>query len=102
MKTPNNLKEKQKFFSLYFNQDVRHYHFYPDTSFHVTGLYIDNIIEGDYLLLKTYRRHYPKDRHWVTPQYAIDLLREDGYATPYKDLSIQDLLDYGWIKLDEE
>lgn len=30
---------------------------------------------------------------------AIDLLRSKGYALPFLDLSVSDLIEYGWIKL---
>ena len=32
---------------------------------------------------------------------AYDYLRSKGYALPYMDLSVEDLIDYGWIKLEE-
>lgn len=31
----------------------------------------------------------------------IDQLRNLGYALPYMDLSVEDLIEYGWIKLKE-
>ena len=30
-----------------------------------------------------------------------DYLRSKGYALPWMDLSVEDLIDYGWIKLEE-
>ena len=30
---------------------------------------------------------------------AIDYLRLKSYALPYMDLSVEDLIDYGWVKL---
>ena len=32
---------------------------------------------------------------------VIDYLRTKGYALPYMDLSVEDLIEYGWIKLEE-
>lgn len=32
---------------------------------------------------------------------GTDYLRSKGYALPYMDLSVKDLQDYGWIKLEE-
>ncbi len=32
---------------------------------------------------------------------GIDYLRSKGYALPYMDLSVEDLIDYGWVKLKE-
>lgn len=31
--------------------------------------------------------------------HIYDFLRSKGYAIPFMDLTIQDLIDYGWIKL---
>ena len=32
---------------------------------------------------------------------GTDFLRSKGYALPYMDLSVEDLIDYGWVKLKE-
>jgi hypothetical protein len=32
---------------------------------------------------------------------AYDYLRSKGYAIPWLDLSVKDLIEYGWIKLEE-
>ena len=32
---------------------------------------------------------------------GTDYLRSKGYALPYMDLSVEDLVEYGWIKLKE-
>ena len=32
---------------------------------------------------------------------SLDYLRSKGYAVPYMDLSVEDLVEYGWIKLKE-
>ena len=32
---------------------------------------------------------------------TVDYLRSKGYALPWMDLSVEDLVDYGWIKLKE-
>ena len=34
-------------------------------------------------------------------QIQVDFLRSKGYALPWMDLSVEDLIDYGWIKLEE-
>jgi len=31
-----------------------------------------------------------------------DYLRSKGYVLPWRDLSVQDLIDYGWIKIKED
>ena len=33
--------------------------------------------------------------------FVYDYLRSKGYALPYMDLSVEDLIEYGWIKLDK-
>lgn len=33
---------------------------------------------------------------------SVDTLRSKGYALPYLDLSVEDLIDYGWVRLKEE
>ena len=33
---------------------------------------------------------------------SLDYLRSKGYALPYMDLSVEDLVEYGWVKLKEE
>ena len=33
--------------------------------------------------------------------HNYDYLRSKGYALPYMDLSVEDLIDYGWVKLKE-
>lgn len=38
-----------------------------------------------------------KSNHYL----KYDFLRSKGYALPYMDLSINDLIEYGWIKLEE-
>ena len=32
---------------------------------------------------------------------TVDYLRSKGYALPWMDLSVEDLVKYGWIKLKE-
>ena len=33
--------------------------------------------------------------------FYTDFMRSKGYALPYIDLSVEDLIEYGWIKLEE-
>ena len=37
-------------------------------------------------------------KNWL---HVFDYLRSKGYALPYMDLSVEDLVEYGWIKLKE-
>ena len=32
---------------------------------------------------------------------SLDYIRSKGYAIPYMDLSVKDLIEYGWVKLKE-
>lgn len=43
------------------------------------------------------------NRHLVYDFKLIltDYLRSKGYALPYMDLSVEDLIEYGWVKLKE-
>lgn len=35
-------------------------------------------------------------------QEVIDWLRSEGYAVPYMNLNVQELVEYGWVKLIED
>ena len=37
-------------------------------------------------------------KNWIQ---VFDYLRSKGYALPYMDLSVEDLVEYGWVKLKE-
>ena len=37
-------------------------------------------------------------KNWL---HVFDYLRSKGYALPYIDLSVENLIEYGWIKLKE-
>lgn len=53
--------------------------------------------------LDGYVFEYHEDENYTRPakSYAgTDFLRSKGYALPYMDLSINDLIEYGWIKLE--
>ena len=38
-------------------------------------------------------------KNWL---HVFDYLRSKGYALPWMDLSVEDLVEYGWVKLKEE
>ena len=50
---------------------------------------------------KTHRsfHHWNGDRKIGSME--CDYLRSKGYALPYMDLSVEDLVEYGWVKLKE-
>ena len=37
----------------------------------------------------------------TNPLSFYDFLRSKGYALPWMDLSVEDLIEYGWVKLNE-
>ena len=37
-------------------------------------------------------------KNWL---HVFDYLRSKGYALPWMDLSVEDLVEYGWVKLKE-
>ena len=51
---------------------------------------------------KTHRsfHHWNGDRKIGSME--CDYLRSKGYALPWMDLSVEDLVEYGWVKLKEE
>lgn len=54
----------------------------------------DNITFGELL-------NYNKEYRTTFSEHimGIDYLRSKGYALPYKDLSVQDLIECKWIKV---
>ena len=41
------------------------------------------------------------EKDMVNTRATVDYLRSHGYALPFQDLSVDDLVVYGWIKLKE-
>ena len=75
--------------------------------------------ETDFISVKHKRKHFSVDidldgyvyeyseleNNYTRPSksYAgTDYLRSKGYALPWMDLSVEDLVEYGWVKLKEE
>lgn len=42
---------------------------------------------------------YCKDESYLIGNRQLDYLRSKGYALPYNGLSVNQLLEYGWVKL---
>ena len=126
MKTQNTLENKARFFGNYLGQEIAFdkagfkalvydaikpswiESFYlelkplsqisnEDTE-HVMELenFIDGFLSDDIL---NYLIHLKKGK--CNKIEVIDYLRSKGYALPYMDLSVEDLVEYGWIKLKE-
>lgn len=124
MKTENTLENKAKFFALYYGQKVLCTSLYGTV---LNGFWLDKIMDGSCdseIQLKPLESISDEDaaQCWVNDNYIpksedikfvanlfnpitainADYLRSKGYALPWMDLSIQDLIDYGWIKLSEQ
>ena len=50
-------------------------------------------------IIDDYLNRVHENANFNIEQYEIDYLRSKGYALPYMDLSVEDLISYGWIKL---
>ena len=127
MKTENTIKNRAKFFSLYYGQNVlyvggvglepigtkgwniNHPDFYlmlkpltkltDDDAINVSKIWgsdVESRILGNYLSIRIATREVSETRNSVG---IVDYLRSKGYAIPYLDLSVEDLIEYGWIKL---
>ena len=122
MKTQNTLENKAKFFAQYWGQYVLY--FTSDFLRKIDNLTLDSVENDDYLELKPlsqisdeesilmYRgleTHYENAKQFLEDYAAFDflsqneadILRSKGYALPWMDLSVEDLVEYGWVKLKE-
>lgn len=126
MKTENNLQNKATFFAQYYLQEV----FIIGTqTFAFDGLNMNEIDDGDCLLLRPlssitddeaievaytnwpdYReRKAAISKEWllrvletISQNRAVyQFLQSKSFALPWRDLSVDDLIEYGWIKLKE-
>ena len=57
----------------------------------------ENIIKEIKRLLEFNGQTNISQSEWLK---CFDYLRSKSFALPYKDLELQDLIDYGWIKLE--
>ena len=125
MKTENTLENKARFFAQYWGQHVLY--FSSDFLRKIDNLTLDSIENDDFLELKPLSQISDEDaieiskfypsfgsdirnavkelfQEWNVLELSIetgDFLRSKGYALPYMDLSVEDLIEYGWIKLKE-
>jgi len=121
----NTLENKAKFFAQYFNQEVRVWKEMPDNLCNVGYAALsDDAIKYSHLLLTTLSAITDEDAIAIAnigsqmgycfESRAIqagrsllkslnvargDYLRSKGYALPYMGLSVEKLIEYGWIKL---
>jgi glycogen debranching enzyme len=119
MKTRNTLENKAKFFAQYWGQKVLsdisnsgNTEIYPVDASNMYGIdrsYLElkplsQITDEDAVMLGYTDSKSAIDKHFkMIGQYTIDAdyLRSKGYALPWMDLSVEDLVEYGWIKLKE-
>lgn len=119
MKTENTLENKRKFFAQYWGQRNL-LHVIDDDDIHLLLndemandvknwlLYlipISQITDEDAVALG-----YTDSKSAITKHLKMigketsdaDYLRSKGYALPWMDLSVEDLVEYGWVKLKED
>ena len=126
MKTENTLENKAKFFAQYWGQHLIIMGSFLRRIDHVTLCNIENddilqlkplskISDEDALILSKMRYSFEEyinlengkcmvschENQKDLMQIQVDFLRSKGYALPYMDLSVEDLIDYGWVKLEE-
>ena len=125
MKTQNTLENKVKFFAQYWGQHVLY--FSSDFLRKIDNLTLDSIENDDYLELKPLSQISDEDAIEVSKEFPAfksdirnsvkelfkefdvlelsletgDYLRLKSYALPWMDLSVEDLIEYGWVKLKE-
>lgn len=113
MKTQNTLENKARFFAQYWGQKII---CFPHNKNPIRYDNPNKLLAGKfernaYLELKPLSQISDEDAINLGYGYAshlksnldrnIDQLRNLGFAVPYMDLSVEDLVEYGWIKLKE-
>ena len=130
MKTENTLENKAKFFAQYWGQHLIIMGSFLRRIDHVTLCNIENDdilqlkplskISDEYIFELTSHLDFDNSEinefkdliirnnnewyNYFDKQeiiFVYDYLRSKGYALPYMDLSVEDLIEYGWIKLDK-
>ena len=111
MKTENTLENKRKFFAQYWGQKILLHVIDVDDILLLLNNEIDNDIKNWLLYLKPVSQISDEDAINLGYGYAshlksnldrnIDQLRNLGYTLPWMDLSVEDLVEYGWVKLKE-
>jgi len=116
----NKIEKKSKFFAQYWGQDVL---YIPRTeqTWNVFSFQDEDgkdVVSESYLLLKPLSSITDEDaiflkhqenidavkyyERWGVNSYDTDYLRSKGYALPYMGLSVEKLIEYGWVKLKNE
>lgn len=124
----NNLENKAKFFALYYGQRVlcvqggddklmplSHWNTIQfEAPFYSSWLELKDVkdisiedankitIYGEYAINKKNINEYGYQSPYSFEHYhqpSIDFLRSKGYALPFMGLSVEQLINYGWVKL---
>ena len=122
MKTQNTLENKAKFFAQYWGQKCGK-NKYCNLSVNKSNILnithlelkpLSQISDEDAVEISKFYPSFGSDirnavkelfQEWNVLELSIetgDFLRSKGYALPYMDLSVEDLVEYGWVKLKEE
>lgn len=122
MKTENTLENKAKFFALHWGQSIKTSEKHKKSKLkplEINAHSIQYCDEGSFLELKPLESISDEDAKYLgfpdnisaTTTYIksigvelkdADWLRSKGYVLPFLNLSVQNLIDYGWIKLTEQ
>ncbi len=117
MKTPNTPENKAKFLANYWGQQVLGARENEGPTFHVSESKrlrskvwyaklkpLSSISDKDAIAINCDSRddflHYGVIAESLK-SYEADYLRSKGYAVPWMDLSVDDLVEYGWVKIVE-
>lgn len=116
MKAEITLKNKAKFFALYWGQKilkdgvVKYYYTVSGgplsllkSSYQLHLKPLSSITEEDAIaagISKAKLSRYKMFPYLLSP-FMIDYLRSKGYALPYLGLSVEEMIEAGWIKLQE-
>lgn len=114
MKTQNTLENKAAFFAQYWGQEILWANKNQVNPFEVCTSWFTHNLVTSYLELTplshisdedidvidlpyiSIKDHLLND---IISQFEADYLRSKGYAVPWRDLSVDDLVSYGWAKL---
>lgn len=114
MKTENTLENKAKFFAQYWGCKVlKNELLNPNIPAHKISFDNCRGSNEQYLELKSNLKVTDSDAselgtfllenpHIEYSSYYREFLRSKGYALSFHDLSVEDLISYGWIKLNEQ
>ena len=119
MKTENTLENKRKFFAQYWGQKILLHVIDVDDILLLLNNEIDNDVKNWLLYLIPISQisdedavalGYTDSKSAITKHLKMigketsdaDYLRSKSYALPWMDLSVEDLIEYGWVKLKED